>query len=217
MLRDGEGLFWVHAGDRVYLKSPIKVALALDVGVLRGAFRVAVETFNAPLGTVRARLGMLAIAAKRHGRPTSNAVMAEMAGVLPRTVQRWRRLAGVPSQQNLRLIAPLRDRVAAYGRLSGERGLTAAKYRGRVWLTQRMPDSLEDVGAKGVRRRLRRANGRLRTSATTSVTGAGGNVTLYAPTTRHAIVEPRPSHYTNIGWGHNVSGDQVALWTKDAR
>ncbi len=218
VLRGGERVFWVRSGGRVYQKCPTKVALALGVGVLRGAFRVPVETLSASLRTVRARLRMLAIAAIRRGRPTSNAVMAAMLGVSRRTVQRWRRRAGVPSRQNWRVIAPLgEDQVATYGRLTGEKGLAAIKYHRRFCLAQRMPDSLEDVGAKGVRRHLRRANGRLRTSATTSVKGAGGNVTLYAPTTRRAGVEPRPSHYTNIGWGHNVSGDQVALWTKDAR
>jgi len=183
-----------------------EVGNALGVQSFRKAFYMPVSRLRGPLGLVKARLAIPAIAAIRCGRPISVETMAGMLKVSPRTVRRWIRKSGITPIKNLAIVAPLRpgSRLKDYLATGGP-NLRTIKFRGQRFLCRQIANSFPEFGQEGVRSRLRHANRsvrRLRAGATTFVhTGEGTRRSrLYVESgNRETTIPSHPVVYTLVG------------------
>jgi len=203
----GERVFWAQDQHRgLWLKCPARIATALGVQSFRKAFYMPVSRLRGPLGLVKARLAIPAIAAIRCGRPISVETMAGMLKVSPRTVRRWIRKSGITPIKNLAIVAPLRpgSRLKDYLATGGP-NLRTIKFRGQRFLCRQIANSFPEFGQEGVRSRLRHANRsvrRLRAGATTFVhTGEGTRRSrLYVESgNRETTIPSHPVVYTLVG------------------
>lgn len=221
ILKAGDDVFWTRnaAGD-LFLRSPARVAAALDVPAFRAAFREPIATLRADAKRQKARLALRSIAAIRNGLPTSNATIAKMLRVDVRSVQLWKRSSGMRTIPNYALVAPCSSTtsIPAIAWTTRQAGLRIVRYRKRSWLVRRLPDSFPDVGTRGVRSHLRRCNRRLRlirAGRPTSGSPGGGNVRrrLYDAGRRRLRLDPSVPQYTFAGHPDTPStGSAIRLW-----
>jgi len=225
LVEGGTPAFWIPDGSSgLYLRAPARVAVALGVQSFRAAFFRPRCNLRGPVGDVRARLALQGVAAIRCGLPTSNAAIAKMLGVSTRTVRLWTRSAGVRIRQNFALVAPLSKNasVADFFHTTGEAGLRALTYGGRIWLARQLPNSFSVPLSRGVRSRLRHANRHLRRltgARASSDYRAGGTAQRYRRADRYrAGLRPDPTistsanaTYVPVGVGR-MRGRRISLW-----
>jgi hypothetical protein len=193
LLARGDGLFWqwtAGVDGRIWLYRPERVAavlgveqldgrrVALPLADLMGSLSVVKAHFYASFHSARAggdagesRRGTSSMPPGRSGgppgRPISRAALTELSGVSQRTQQRYEAQAGVRSQANFALGAPLteageEEMAWQYGRgafafhdVTGQHGRPGARYQAR-----QLPNSYAGPHRPLSRRQNRRRYGR---------------------------------------------------------
>lgn len=181
LLRAGEGVFWQRdAGqqdtDRIWLRSTVKVALALGVSRLTGrAVELPVQMLTAGMGVVRAHFyasfhSGRACASERHAgsKPIARETLARLTGVSRRGQRGYEKIAGIRAQTNY-AIGPHRD-AETEEELAWQKGqalFTLQDYRGyqgrrrECYLAWQLPNSYHAPHAHRGRGRQKRLNRQL--------------------------------------------------------
>lgn len=181
LLRAGEGVFWQRDAvqrdaGRIWLRSTIKVALALGVPRLTGrAVELPLQTLTAGMGAVRAHFyasfhGGRACASERHAgsKPIARETLARLTGVSRRGQRGYEKIAGIRAQTNY-AIGPRLD-AETKEELAWEKGqalFTLQDYRGyqgrqrQRYLAWQLPNSYHAPHARRGRGRQKRLNRQL--------------------------------------------------------
>ncbi len=90
IMAEGEGVLWSITDDRIYLKSPAKVAILLDCGCLDGLpIELPTKVLLSKIGDVRAHFYASFESGRREAHPISRAALAGITGVNPRQQRRY--------------------------------------------------------------------------------------------------------------------------------
>ncbi|MCP4420461.1 MAG: hypothetical protein GY805_27965 [Chloroflexi bacterium] len=103
LLVRGDGFFWTRENGRIWLRSALKLAFALDISRLHmRPVAVPVRVLRQKIGTVRAHLYATfhssRTKSKRANNPIARETVANITQVLPRTQRRYDRKAKVKQQ-----------------------------------------------------------------------------------------------------------------------
>jgi hypothetical protein len=179
LLAGGEDLFWQVDGQRIWLRSAVRVAHNLGVERFRGR-DVAIPTsgLTGGIGTVRANL-YAAFHSGRDAGPVSRRTLARESGIAPRTQRHYDRRSGVRKETNYAsgpaLGSPEAQELAWF---HGPASFTwQDRRRGRVEygprrLAWQLPNSYHGPHARVGRGRRKRQN---KTLAVLLHTGTAGN------------------------------------------
>lgn len=106
LLRAGEGVFWQRDATRIWLRSTVKVALALDVARLTGRpVELPLDVLTSSIGVVRAHFYASfhsGRASERHpgSKPIARETLARVTGVSRRSQRGYEEIAHVQTQTN---------------------------------------------------------------------------------------------------------------------
>lgn len=174
LLRAGEGVFWQRDATRIWLRSTIKVALALGVPRLTGrAVELPLQTLTAGMGMVRAHFYASfhsGRASERHpgSKPIARKTLARLTGVSRRGQRGYEKIAGIRAQTNY-AIGPRVD-AETEEELAWQKGqalFTLQDYRGyqgrqrQRYLAWQLPNSYHAPHARRGRGRQKRLNRQL--------------------------------------------------------
>lgn len=108
LLRQGQGVFWERDKQRIWLRSNVKVAIALDVSRLTGKpVDLPVSVLCSGIGEIRAHFyaSFHSGRTKQDGKsqaaaPIARATLEEVTGVAPRTQREYEKRVGVDVREN---------------------------------------------------------------------------------------------------------------------
>ena len=100
LLSAGSGTFWQLDEERIWLRSPVRVAEVLHVPYFRGKdVAIPISELTGGIGAVRANL-YAAFHSSRGTKPISRQSLARKSGLAPRTQRHYDRVSGVKKQAN---------------------------------------------------------------------------------------------------------------------
>lgn len=189
LLNQGEGLFWVRHNGRIWLRSLVKVAVALSVKRLQGR-PVAVDLahFTHGIGTFRAHL----YATFHSGRgsdekmaaPIARETVANLSHVPPRTQRLYEAKSGVKKSRNFALGTPVSPKQAqetgwqkgqALFLLTDRRGYHGPA--GETYLAWQLPNSYSGPHPQQSNGRQKRLNQAIADLLPIGMTGNGNSQT----------------------------------------
>jgi len=107
LLRDGEGLFWVRDGERVWLRGVKKVSAKSDVRRLQGqAIQLPVFALTKSLKETKAHF-YAGFHSGRNGRPIARDTLTRLSGSSANSQRRYEQLLGVKKQTNYAIGQPV--------------------------------------------------------------------------------------------------------------
>lgn len=105
LLAQGDGLFWQRQGERLWLRSMVKVAAALGLTHLSGhPVTLPARLLTRPIGEVKAHFYASFHSGRNHEhQPIARATLAQLSGLSPQTQRHYEKRAGVRPQSNYAL------------------------------------------------------------------------------------------------------------------
>lgn len=186
LLAQGEGIFWQRAHqpsspDRIWLRSPSKVALALGVERFRArAVSAPLSILLERIGAVRAHFYASFHSGREASRPIARQTLTEITGVSRRSQRAYEERAGVRSEHNWAVgndysQNEAQQRAWRHGRalfqLKDDKGKFGAA--GASYVAWQMPNSYCGPHEPLTKNRKRRSNRRLTDLLNKGITGNG--------------------------------------------
>ncbi len=105
LLGQGDGLFWQRQGERLWLRSVVKVAAALGLTRLSGhPVALPVHLLTRPIGEVKAHFYASFHSGRNHDhQPIARATLSHLSGLSPQTQRSYEKRARVRPQKNFAL------------------------------------------------------------------------------------------------------------------
>ncbi|MBK9053870.1 MAG: hypothetical protein IPL78_24060 [Chloroflexi bacterium] len=105
LLGQGDGLFWQRQGERLWLRSVVKVAAALGLTRLSGhPVALPVHLLTRPIGEVKAHFYASFHSGRNHDhQPIARATLSHLSGLSPQTQRSYEKRARVRPQTNFAL------------------------------------------------------------------------------------------------------------------
>ena len=101
LLAAGEGVFWLRAGERLWLRAVGKVAAALGIGRLAGKpVALPIHILTEGIGTVRAHFYASFHSGRDEKRPIARQTLQRLGGICPHTQREYEKQAQVKKQRN---------------------------------------------------------------------------------------------------------------------
>ncbi len=128
ILKDGEGIFWHrYTADRIWLRSPARIALALNSGRLTGSpIELPIVELLGGLSHTRAAFLAAWHAGRGSDKPISQATIRELTGIPESTQRRYNRTAGVRAERQIAVSAVKCDIDDGHQVIKGEHNDQAA-------------------------------------------------------------------------------------------
>jgi len=180
IFHQGEDIFWERdSRGRIWLRSPLRIALKLDCHRLRGKrVELPVKTLLGGIGTVRAHFYASFHSSRSTDNPISRETLEGITGLSPRTQREYDRLAGVKRQQNI-AVGPQKTKITAeeqYWQRGGavftfvdSQGKQGPK--NRHYLAWRLPNSYQAPHQQRSKGRQKKINQRLNSLVENGVQG----------------------------------------------
>lgn len=170
LLGQGEGLFWQKQGDRLWLRSVVKVAAALGLTHLSGyPIILPLLTLTRPIGEVKAHFYASFHSGRNHPhQPIARATLSHLSGVSHQTQRSYEKRVGVRPQTNFALgeiATPETQEECAWQRGSGM--FTFTDYNGEqgqahtTYLAWQLPNDYTGPHQPQPKRHQKRLNRRL--------------------------------------------------------
>ncbi len=187
LLKQGDGLFWERRNGRIWLRSLVKLAVALDVGRLQARpVAVPLTHFTAGMGEFRAHLYATFHSGRGNTKevatPIARETLANLSYVPPRTQRLYERKAGVKKVHNFAIGSKVTTKTAQEtGWQKGHALFLFTDHHGRhgavgsTYLAWQLPNSYQGPHIQQQNGRQKRLNKAIADLLPIGMTGNGGS------------------------------------------